>query len=156
MRPLSNRAHSQASPASVRQWAKSARCSAGTPKLSAASVSYEWSGPPALGVPVAKPPRTASGVTQAGSPATGVREPTVSRPAAIPARTARQRCPRTSARRRVSASSRGSAVVKALAGWAAAQDGAGVRGCCSALSSISRRGRFRPCALRISSPVLCY
>ncbi len=57
------------------------------------------------------------GVTQAGNPATGVREPIVSRPPLIPARTARQRFTRPSARRRVSASWWVSAVVKALANW---------------------------------------
>lgn len=84
-------------PGSVRQCVNSARRSAGSPARDAASRSYGWSGPSARAAEVAKPPRMTSGVTQAGSPAAGVREPMVRRPSAIPA------CQR-SARRRVSAS----------------------------------------------------
>ncbi|BCK73783.1 hypothetical protein Srufu_077360 [Streptomyces libani subsp. rufus] len=73
--------------------------------------------PPALAAPVAKLPRTTSGVTQAGRPATGVREPTVNEPSARPSKTARQRRARSSARWRVSVSSWVSSVTKAFANW---------------------------------------
>jgi hypothetical protein len=64
---------------------------------------------------VANPPRTTSGVTHAGNPATGVREPTVTAPDAIPRNTCTQRWIRCSARARVGWSSWVEAVMKAAA-----------------------------------------
>ncbi|MCQ0015336.1 hypothetical protein [Actinomadura madurae] len=70
---------------------------------------------PAAASPVANPPRTTSGVTHAGSPATGVLDPMSSEPSFIPETTRSQRPRRSSARRRVAASSWASAVTSALA-----------------------------------------
>jgi hypothetical protein len=64
---------------------------------------------------VANPPRTTWGVTHAGNPATGVLDPIVSVPSAIPRKTCSQLRHRSSARRLVAASSWLSAVAKAAA-----------------------------------------
>ncbi|MCP9966659.1 hypothetical protein LUX57_17395 [Actinomadura madurae] len=85
------------------------------PARRAASSSWSSSGPPAAASPVANPPRTTSGVTHAGSPATGVLDPMSSEPSFIPETTRSQRPRRSSARRRVAASSWASAVTSALA-----------------------------------------
>lgn len=99
----------------MRQWAKRASLSSGTPAFRAAATSYGSSGPPARAAPVAKPPWSTSRVTQAGRSRTGVREPTFSVPAAMPASTRRQPPARASARARVAGSVWVSAVTKARA-----------------------------------------
>ncbi|MDH6537683.1 hypothetical protein [Streptomyces sp. SPB4] len=104
----------------MRWWAKRSDRVAGTSARRAVSFSWGSSGPPAAAEPVAKPPVTTSGVTQAGSAATGVRDPTDRVPPAMPDRTSRHWRARAPARSRVAASSWVSEVRRARASRSAA------------------------------------
>ena len=87
------------------------------PSCWARSLSSSAGGMAAAALPVANPPRTTLGVTQAGSPTSGLRLPILKVPSAMPSITCRQRSIRSRAASRTAGSEWSAAVRIACRSW---------------------------------------